>query len=452
MLGKLVFVIIQFSVDAPLPMIDSLECYLCYQEGTEENPFALDPKPCNCKGGIVIHKACLRDLICHVGDKCLICQTEYNHKAHNIVNEEGYILSISRHNKIQYKENEYGQKHGLYIEYYGNTDIIKRKYNYVNGKRDGMYESWHENGQKQSQIPSINRIGEGVYESWYSNGQMKSRCSYRNQKAHGTCELWYINGQIQRRMNYTDGKRDGLDIEWYGVGTMKYKSNYIGGKREGVTETWYCNPNHQMKSRSNYVNGNLHGISETWHMEGKIQSRSNYVNGKRHGLCETWHWNGNMATQCNYRNGFFHGICKTWYENNQLVMRFNCHNGILEGLYETWCYWNGRHTEISYYCNGKYDSLRQIWCEYGSMSYSMYIDGIRNGISEFWDNRGTKRRQCTYINGKYDGVYKGWDMDGNLEHKIMYRDGEYYGMYMNWLIGNSYHYYNEGGKFYEYYN
>ncbi len=128
--------------------MEGLQCYLCYHEDSKENPFASDPLPCNCKGGIVIHKACLLDVIDRSGDICSICQTKYRAKSYLSVDEEGCILRISVHNnnRVKYHENEHGQKHGSYIEYYEKTALVKQKCYYVNGIIHGPYEKLFRNG------------------------------------------------------------------------------------------------------------------------------------------------------------------------------------------------------------------------------------------------------------------------------------------------------------------
>ncbi len=113
--------------------MEDIQCYLCYHEDSKENPFASDPLPCNCKGGIVIHKACLYNIISRSGDICSICQTKYRAKSYLSVDEEGYIINIWGDNRMKYKENSYGQKHGPYIEYYGQSTAIKVKCNYHYG-------------------------------------------------------------------------------------------------------------------------------------------------------------------------------------------------------------------------------------------------------------------------------------------------------------------------------
>ena len=49
---------------------------------------------------------------------------------------------------------------------------------------------------------------------WYKNGQKRSEINYKDGKWDGLWIEWYENGQ-RSEINHKDGKRDGLWIEWY---------------------------------------------------------------------------------------------------------------------------------------------------------------------------------------------------------------------------------------------
>jgi antitoxin component YwqK of YwqJK toxin-antitoxin module len=55
-------------------------------------------------------------------------------------------------------------------------------YKLPNGKTEGLYQSWYENGQLSLQCNYINDVLEGPYKSWHKNGQLHIECKYVNGK------------------------------------------------------------------------------------------------------------------------------------------------------------------------------------------------------------------------------------------------------------------------------
>ena len=45
----------------------------------------------------------------------------------------------------------------------------------------------------------------GVIETYYDNGQLKSRSNHENGKLNGLWETWHKNGQLQESAMYKDG-------------------------------------------------------------------------------------------------------------------------------------------------------------------------------------------------------------------------------------------------------
>ncbi len=88
-------------------------------------------------------------------------------------------------------------KNGLFIQYYENVGGRRQKmteYNYVNGKREGLYQSWYRDGQKMCECNYVNGIMEGLYQKWYENGQKMCECNFVNGKEEGFFQYWYKNG------------------------------------------------------------------------------------------------------------------------------------------------------------------------------------------------------------------------------------------------------------------
>lgn len=292
-------------------MGETEQCYLCYGEESAEKPFALDPKPCDCTGSIVLHIGCLQQLLMY-SKNCSICKKNYNITCLNLYFKnkqkfDGFIIEhingikygIKYRIKYKFKVNDAGQKHGPYEQYYivGERGHVKKCY-YVNGKIEGLYEIW----DWEQDITNI-----------------RLRCNYINDKIEGLCEEWNENGQKYKKYYYVNGKIEGLSEEWQ-YDEQKYsKCYYINGRMEGVFVIWYLQEDiKNIRQRFNCINGKREGLCEEWHENGKLHKKYYYLNGKIEGLYEEWYDSGELCKRCNYKNDKIDGLCEVKIEKSLL--------------------------------------------------------------------------------------------------------------------------------------
>jgi len=101
--------------------------------------------------------------------------------------------------------------------------------NLKNGKRDGKWIWYLENGQKTSEV--IYRDGhlDGEYLSWHNNGQMLNEGSMTENGNEGFWTSWYDNGLKKGESYWRNGKMHGLRTEW-SLNGKKFVSNWVDNK------------------------------------------------------------------------------------------------------------------------------------------------------------------------------------------------------------------------------
>ena len=109
----------------------------------------------------------------------------------------------------------------------------------------------------------------GLYKSWHPNGQIFVRCTYKNERTNGPHKSWHSNGQMRYRYTYKNGEIDGLYKEWYDNGQMSVRCTHKNGMLDGSHKSWYSNG--QKLERCTYKDGELHGLCKTWHSNGKMK-------------------------------------------------------------------------------------------------------------------------------------------------------------------------------------
>ena len=81
----------------------------------------------------------------------------------------------------------------------------KKEIYYKEGKLDGLYTEWYENGYKGSEGNFKDGKKNGLYTEWYENGQKKGEVNFKNEKLDGLWTGWYRNGQKKGEVNFKNG-------------------------------------------------------------------------------------------------------------------------------------------------------------------------------------------------------------------------------------------------------
>ena len=107
-----------------------------------------------------------------------------------------------------------------------------KRLGYLNdGAKDGLWTSWHENGEKQLEIRYKKDVLHGKTSSWHPNGQKKSAGNIRDGEMDGPWEEWYENGWKERVQNCDFGKLVSATV-WKPDGEKCPVSNVVNGKGE----------------------------------------------------------------------------------------------------------------------------------------------------------------------------------------------------------------------------
>jgi antitoxin component YwqK of YwqJK toxin-antitoxin module len=79
--------------------------------------------------------------------------------------------------------------------------------NYINGKEeDGLYKSYHENGQLSSEENFKDGEYHGVQKFFDENGYLDWTTNYKNGEKNGL-DKYFTNGKLDFIMEFKDGER-----------------------------------------------------------------------------------------------------------------------------------------------------------------------------------------------------------------------------------------------------
>ena len=104
------------------------------------------------------------------------------------------------------------------------------EWNYKNGKDDGIFTKWYENGEKEFEGNYKNGKEYGIFTVWYENGEKKSERNWKDGKLDGIWTGWFNNGEKKFEYNYKNGEYCGLFTVWYENGEKEWEGNWLDGK------------------------------------------------------------------------------------------------------------------------------------------------------------------------------------------------------------------------------
>lgn len=118
--------------------------------------------------------------------------------------------------------------------------------------RDGIYKSYHKNGQiKSSEIYKKGKKA-GLCKYYYENGKLRFEEAYNEYgMADGLFKTYYENGQLESLYTYRNNIKSGIYQEFYENGRLREEGRYDSGQRIP-----YQSPNTKSSSDSNNTSQN----------------------------------------------------------------------------------------------------------------------------------------------------------------------------------------------------
>jgi uncharacterized protein len=209
-----------------------------------------------------------------------------------------------------------------------------------------------------------------------------SKGSYKNGKKDGFWETFYENGLLRTKGNFKDGKQDGIWEEYNTNGKLEYKNSYKDGdKITGVFRTY--SENGDLCKKETYKNGKLNGPFENWKLGGDCDflfEKGNFKDGKLDGILEQYHHSGNgrLSGRVTVKDGEPdpNGFMEEYYTNGKLKLNII----IKDNIYEVEEYYeNGILKTKGTYKDNKEDGIWEYFNEDGSLQRT---ETYKNGVKQ----------------------------------------------------------------------
>ena len=146
----------------------------------------------------------------------------------------------------------------------------------------GIKKLWYKNGSIKEMFNTLNGKKEGEYTKFSEDGKAVATCRYISGKIHGVYKE--ISGEKEVRYEYKSGLRHGEQFE-YVAGNIARKYHCYKGVLDG--EYLIYTPPEQLMLKCYVTDGWLEG-KLTYYMDGKKKGVYNYARNMFHGECMSY--------------------------------------------------------------------------------------------------------------------------------------------------------------------
>ena len=201
---------------------------------------------------------------------------------------------------------EAGQVHGTKREW-SDIGFVKKEAEFRHGVLHGRYATYGMVLEDQRFVRISGRFDEGVKVGpWtyaYGGGEKRDAGEFVNGLREGLWTTWHENGTLELEAHYRAGQWHGTVAEYDGEGRPLSTGTYVDGTLEGMHTTFF--PSGAKRAEKTYLRGKPNGAAATWFDGGPMESRGEFVDGRQEGEWTYWNADGSLNEEWTglYRDG-----------------------------------------------------------------------------------------------------------------------------------------------------
>ena len=357
-------------------------------------------------------------------------------------NRNGFLIESENYIVIKQNEKQISVKDGEYLYF---NEINQQNINqgfYKNGKKEGKWTTWHQNGKLSKVCYFANDLQVGASTIWNEKGNITSELFYAIDTVNGTptskpsyiTKQYDTNGKIYLISFYNDINEcyhtklfyedSTIKAEWYNLLNSEY--NY---QKFGRYTTYFSNGN--VESDCFKFNERPIGRTVNYFINGKPKSIIEYNDIRSSGKCGyeiLWRPDGKLISNKIYKDyKTFEDIRDTLLAQqlynsllNKIKTQGEIINGQKQGLHTTWFKPGSKWIEETFK-NDKHNGTVRVYYPDGKIMHEMDMqNAIGNGKLILWDTKGNKYKEENYVKGKKHGLFTEYYSNGKKQIEYVY--------------------------------
>ena len=167
-----------------------------------------------------------------------------------------------------------------------NADLIEKDGLYYQKDTGKPFTGKVSNDFKHDKIMGHVKAGKrlGLWEFYHPNGELRAKGKYKDGKYQGQWEWYFLGGKLESKGPFKDGKYNGYWLANHKNGQLQWEGVYTKGKRVGPW-VWYY-PDGSLMEKRNYMYeqpGVQFGQLIKYHLNGQLMAIGEYKNGLKDG-------------------------------------------------------------------------------------------------------------------------------------------------------------------------
>ncbi len=131
------------------------------------------------------------------------------------------------------------KKAGLWKRYFPN-DTLQSEIHFQRGRPDGLYIIYYSNGIVEEKGMWHRNRNVGTFERNYEDGTPQQRFEFAEDgKRYGIQQYYHPNGNLAVKVSILAGKENGLMERYWETGELKMKANYVNGQVDASGIKYY---------------------------------------------------------------------------------------------------------------------------------------------------------------------------------------------------------------------
>ena len=252
-------------------------------------------------------------------------------------------------------------------------------------------------GQLASQGCLVMGQPEGIWETYHENGELKSRGSRKNHLLEGSWTFFNEQGILQQEVTYVQNEKSGWELHYGSEGQLLLKMPFAANIRQG--EATYFHRSGAMHKRIPFDQDQEHGMGFEYAPDGRMIARYDYYRGYLRGMERI-----NRFDEAGFKTGMW--------------VIFNAQGGVQEeGPYVR----DLRHGVFKFY-DAKGELMRLERYFYGELKEPDETTMVLDIRTSYMDDGS--RQTGSYFEGVAHGIFRTYDAEGNLVAGALFEKGE----------------------------
>jgi antitoxin component YwqK of YwqJK toxin-antitoxin module len=298
-------------------------------------------------------------------------------------------------------------------------NAVDDSYGLVDNKVEGPAISHYPDGVKQYEGTYSAGDRTGTHITWFHNGNRESEAVYAAGKANGPFTLWWPDGTVKEKGTRKDDLLTGPDSTWEANGALNSVGQYDDkGRSTGIYRSFdHGRPYmeleyaHDLLMQYRFFDRAGKVLSEGQRKKGKFQfqaystlgrlnSEGSYLDeGAKDGPWTEYFPDGTVSAERTFVKGVEQGPQREYFENGKLKFDNDYSEDDRTGTYRK-LYLDGSPQYIGRMVKGDLNgTYRRYLPDSILVSDEYYVDGVRDGWQNYYDNNGRPTRTERVVAG-----------------------------------------------------